>query len=964
MGKRWKQVLAGVSAVVMTASVPAAPLHASGESQSVNLPDPVMKVTFDDGSAKDVTGRGNNGTVYGSPEFVNGKSGKAVHIVNDSDIAGQNKKAEQYISFGHPDDLKFGTEDFSIAFWYRSDRSDASHKEGAIISNKDWDSGNNEGLNFGDMNQGINMNYRAGGDGRKETGRVSEITDGKWHFITGTFDRDGKMTLYIDGRQSANGNGYGNGAAQVDISDQQNSIDVADFTIGADGTGDYGLQNGYIDEVSVYKEVLSEEQVQTLLSEAGGQEESSVKQVLDVSFDEDNAVDTVNNMQGKINGNVEFVDGVSGKAVHIRNSEEIAGENKKAEQYIDFGTPDSLKFGTDDFTIMFWYQADGTLPKEGAVISNKDWSTGANPGFAIGDMKNGLTLNFRAQDGDKRIDTSRYGGATEKGVWHHIAAVFNRTGNMTLYVDGEEAASESISSQAGKTIDVTNFVVGADGNYQCGLQDGMIDELKVYKGMVSQEEIRAYTAPYVLQTQLAQYEALIDSSDADKSKKETFQNAINEIRKKAEGITDPQEIQSLQEELKTAYNQFMGPDDGVMSFEVISDAHISGTDNNASPNKKLLDAMDDISEDYASDVSAVLNCGDYSNYATEEETKGYFNIIGQYKDQFEILTALGNHDVRWRSGWDEVEQRYLTYNKDYMGDTPQGQSYYDKWIDGYHFIVMNTQWDTKDRAYLSPEELQWLDETMAENASSDKPIFVVLHQPLYDTYANSNDWPVGVQDHQLKEILRKYPQTIMFNGHIHDGIGAGEVVQKDYGTMVDVPGMNSNDYGEGRGQLGFHVTVYEDEVRLDMRDYLNDEWVDGYSYTIKTDGSSYPAGKVMDISFDDKTAADSTGNGNNGTISGNVGFVTGVDGGKAVHIKNSEEGKAKQYIDFGKNLNLGQDDFTLMFWYKANAEGSETGTVLANKEAGKDGQSGQRKQCSRSCRNSCRWKMACSCRNL
>ena len=201
------------------------------------------------------------------------------------------------------------------------------------------------------MNQGINMNYRAGGDGRKETDRFSEITDGKWHFITGTFDRDGKMTLYIDGRQSANGNGYGNGAAQVDISDQQNSIDVADFTIGADGTGDYGLQNGYIDEVSVYKEVLSEEQVQTLLSEAGGQEESSVKQVLDVSFDEDNAVDTVNNMQGKINGNVEFVDGVSGKAVHIRNSEEIAGENKKAEQYIDFGTPDSLKFGADDLRL-------------------------------------------------------------------------------------------------------------------------------------------------------------------------------------------------------------------------------------------------------------------------------------------------------------------------------------------------------------------------------------------------------------------------------------------------------------------------------------------------------------------------------------------------------------------------------------------------------------------------------------
>ena len=783
------------------------------------------------------------------------------------------------------------------------------------------------------------MNYRAGGSGRKETDRFSEITDGEWHFITGTFDRDGNMTLYIDGEQPTQGSGYGNGAAQVDISDQQNSIDVADFTIGADGFGNYGLQNGYIDELSVYKEVLTQEEVKALQAESGGQDENVTDEpVLDVSFDSEDAKDSVSGTEGEITGSVEFVDGISGKAVHISNSESVAGENTAAEQYIDFGTPENLQFGTDDFTVMFWYQSDGTLPKEGAVVSNKDWSTGSNPGFAIGDMKNGMTLNFRAQNSSGRLDTSRYGGATEAGVWHHIAAVFNRTGNMTLYVDGEAAASQSISSQAGNSIDVTNFVIGADGKYQCGLQDGYIDELKVYKSALSQEEIRQYNAPYVLANQLAEYEALIASSDAAEAKKETFQNAIDEIRAKAEGVTDPDEIQALQEELRSAYNTFMGPDEGIMSFEVISDAHISGTNNNNSPNRKLIDAMEDISEDYTSDVSAVLNCGDYSNYASEEETKGYFNIIGQFKDQFEILTALGNHDVRWKTGWDEVESRYLNYNQEYMGDTLEGQSYYDKWIDGYHFIVLNTQWDTKDRAYLSPEELNWLDETMAENASSDKPIFVVLHQPLYDTYTNSNAWPDGVQDHQLKEILRKYPQTIMFNGHIHDGIGAVEVVQTDYGTMVDVPGMNSNDYGDSRGQLGFHVTVYGGEVRLDMRDYLNDEWVDGYSYTIKTDGTSYPAGKVMDVSFDDKTAEDSTGNGNDGTIKGNVGFVTGVDGGKAVHIKNSGDGEASQYIDFGNNLNLGEEDLTVMFWYKADS--NQTGTVLANKDAGNDSQAG------------------------
>ena len=649
--------------------------------------------------------------------------------------------------------------------------------------------------------------------------------------------------------------------------------------------------------------------------------------VLYASFDNANAEDSSGNgNNGTITGDVEFVDGVSGKAVRISNPEDIAGKNTTAEQYIDFGAPDELQFGTGDFTVMFWYQSDGTLPGEGAVVSNKDWSTGSNPGFAIGDMKQGMTLNFRAQDSSGRLDTTRYGGATEAGVWHHIAAVFNRTGNMTLYVDGSAAASQSISAQAGKSIDVTNFVVGADGKHQCGVQDSYIDELKVYKKALTADEIADYTAPFVLQNKLDEYEALIESSSASDEKKAAFQSAIDDIRARAEGVTDISAIRALEDELKAAYNEFTGPEDGIMSFEVISDAHISGTNNSASPNQKLIDAMDDIANDYTSGVSAVLNCGDYSNYASESETQGYFNIIAPYKDQFEILTAMGNHDVRWLSvGWEEAEGRYLEYNQDYMGDTPDGQSYFDKWIGGYHFIVLNTQWDTKDRAYLSPEELDWFEETLAEDASPDKPIFVVLHQPLYDTYTNSNAWPAGAQDHQIKEILRDYPQTVMFNGHIHDGLGAIEVKQTDYGVMVDVPGMNSNDYGDGRGQLGFHVTVYDGKVRLDLRDYANDEWVSEYTYEFAISEGAYPEGKTADISFDDETASDSTGNGNDAVIHGDADFAEGVDGGKAVHISDQDPASADQYVELSSGLIFGRNASTLMFWYKAgqDAEGTD-----------------------------------------
>lgn len=937
MRKEWKKWTGAALAAVLTVGSLPGFVQAQEKGEEAKLPEAVLQVSFDEGNAKDLSGHGNDGMVIGTPEFVDGVSGKAVHIVNPDDIAGGSSDGEQYINFGTPEDLQFGTGDFSVAFWYKSDRSAATHKEGAIISNKDWGTGDNQGINFGDMNQGINLNYRAGGSGRKETDRYSEIMDGKWHFITGTFDRDGYMTLYVDGVLPTEGNGYQANAPQVSIADQQESVDYADFVIGADGNGKYSLQNGYIDELSVFREVLTQDQVKALNAQADPDEDTPKSgPVFEVSFDGEDAADSVAGNNGTIVGDVEFVDGVSGKAVHIQNPEDIAGANTKGEQYIDFGMPEELQFGSDDFTVMFWYQSDGTLPREGAVVSNKDWSTGGNPGFAIGDMVQGMTLNFCAQGSDGRIDTSRYGGATEDGVWHHIAAVFNRTGNMTLYVDGQAAASSSISSQAGKTIDVMNFVVGADGNYQCSVQDSYIDELKVYKRIVSEEEIADYCAPYVLQNKLDEYEVLIESSSASEEKKDAFRKAIEAVRAKAEGVTDPEEIQVLKDELKAAYNAFVGPDDGIMSFEVISDAHISGTDNNASPNKKLIDAMDDIKNDYTQKVSAVLNCGDYSNYGAESETQGYFNIISEYKSDFEIMTALGNHDVRWLSGgWPEVESRYLKYNSEYMGDIPEGQTYFDKWIDGYHFIVLNTQWDTKDRAYLSPEELSWFEKVMAEDAAPDKPIFVVLHQPLFDTYQNSNDWSEGVQDHQLKEILRKYPQTIMFMGHIHNGLGVIEVDRTDFGTMVDMPGMNSNDYGDGRGQLGYHVTVYDGKVRLDLRDYANDEWVSGYSYEIMMDPDTYPTGKLAELSFDDGTAADTAGNGNDGTIHGDVEFVEGIDGGKAVHITNKADETAEQYIEIDSGLTLGEDDFTVLFWYKA--ETVQEGTVFSNTADGENG---------------------------
>ena len=657
---------------------------------------------------------------------------------------------------------------------------------------------------------------------------------------------------------------------------------------------------------------------------------------LNVTFDDETAQDlSGNGFDGEIVGDVEFVEGKVGKAVHIVNDESVAGEGKTAQQYIDFG--EEFKFGTDDFTVMFWYKADGTDPQEVAVFSNKDWISGSNDGLVFGDMRNGMLFNIAAE-GSGRYETSRHTEATDN-TWHHIAATFDRDGKEIFYLDGEQIDSVDISDIAGKTIDVdgNHLVLGADGLFRYSVNDSYIDELCIYEGVVSADEIYNLNAPYILEKlerKINEYREILENSDKSQEQKDKFQQVIDEVAEKSQGVTTPEAIKEFTQQLKDAYNEFSAPEKGLASFEVISDTHIKGTDTTESMYMGLVDAIEDTKREFP-DSLGIFNSGDFSEDGYENQMQGYYNIINSYKDEINFMTALGNHDVRWKSGWDEIYERYMRFNSDYMGDT-DGKVYYDQWFGGYHFIVMNTEWDIKDRAYISDEQIEWLRETIAENnEDGSQPVFIMFHQAMRDTYFNSNDWDVGMQDYKIKEVLRDYPNTFMFTGHIHNGVDTCDIIQTEYGFMVDVPGFRSNDVGIARGQYGYHVTIHEDKVVISVYDYLNDCWVPEYEKVAYLSNSAASQGKVLDVTFDDETANDISGNNNNGTIVGDVKFVDGVSG-KAVRITNDEEiagtsSTAQQYIDFGDSVELGTDDFTVMFWYKAEGTDPQEVAVFGNK---------------------------------
>ncbi|MCR1960696.1 hypothetical protein CWE04_00370 [Thomasclavelia cocleata] len=597
--------------------------------------------------------------------------------------------------------------------------------------------------------------------------------------------------------------------------------------------------------------------------------------VMSVTFDDENANDVSgNNNHGDVVGDVEYVDGVKGKAIHIQNGD-VAYSSKTAKQYVNFNKPADLQFGTDDFSIVFWYKGNSTRFTDGGVVSNKSWSTGSNVGFIVVEYNSKLTLNFTA-NGSSRDDTDD-APITNDHTWHHIAAVFDRSDKMSFYIDGEEFSASDISSQVGRSIDAYDFILGADGLKQYGIEDAVIDELQVYRGVLSKTQISDMCEPYILETKISdlrnkitEYEQAINDMNIVQEKKDTFITVINEVKAELEIVTSLQEIKELDEKLQKAYSDFGKPADGKLEFVVVTDTHVQSSASSTST--QIYDAGLNKIVTTMPNAKAVVNCGDFTSDGADSEFARYYNIIDKYDENLQFVNALGNHDVRWTSqGWDGVYNRYMSYNQKYMGDTDK--VYYDTWIgegdDKYHFVVINTEWDIKDCSYISSEQLEWLDRTMAQGAEDGKPIFVALHEPLRntiaytDSYNGNSDYPFdeGPQDFALKEVLRKYPQTILFTGHVHNGLGTSEIVETDYGTLVDVPSYALPETGILQKQLGYYVSVYDGKVQLSMHDFEHGTWLPAYNYIIDfTD--EVPAGKVLDVNFDDKTVNDISGKNN------------------------------------------------------------------------------------------------------
>lgn len=270
----------------------------------------------------------------------------------------------------------------------------------------------------------------------------------------------------------------------------------------------------------------------------------------------------------------------------------------------------------------------------------------------------------------------------------------------------------------------------------------------------------------------------------------------------------------------------------LITFQVITDTHVTG-DPNHEYNRNFELALQDIAA-HCEGSCGIMHIGDITDHGFPEEYDEALRIIDNYKERLPAITfTLGNHDV----GLGHWDSRLALY----QSHTGMIGPYHDHWVNGFHFIFLGTEKGLRTFCDLTPEQLQWLDYKLGEQFSSGKPIFLFLHQPLKDTVAGSLEsqaWYGVTQDEELKAILSKHPQTILFTGHTHWELEAEHTMFPGQGktaTMFNcasVAYLWTNEDKHKLGSQGFYVEVYNDKVLVRGRDFKTGAWVSAAQYEV------------------------------------------------------------------------------------------------------------------------------------
>lgn len=232
-------------------------------------------------------------------------------------------------------------------------------------------------------------------------------------------------------------------------------------------------------------------------------------------------------------------------------------------------------------------------------------------------------------------------------------------------------------------------------------------------------------------------------------------------------------------------------------------------------------------------VDALIIAGDMTERGTQGEYLQLASLLITHAKTENLLLVAGNHDIRgigvgglFPQTYEYGAGKYFEFLNRTTGEKPD-KIYFYKVINGYYFIVLNTEAVDRLQNHLSPEQVEWADGVLALAAQEGKPAFVINHQSFS---------AIGDGNAQLDAVLQKYSGTLdifFISGHHHRGFGPNSVKSRGTVHFVDLPSFGkvpNNGYLETG--CGFQLEVYDTQVLLRARSFVEGTWLTDFDFTV------------------------------------------------------------------------------------------------------------------------------------
>ncbi len=291
----------------------------------------------------------------------------------------------------------------------------------------------------------------------------------------------------------------------------------------------------------------------------------------------------------------------------------------------------------------------------------------------------------------------------------------------------------------------------------------------------------------------------------------------------------------------TTYEDFIsfevqGSQKPIMSFGVSSDMHIGGGSTKYENEKKFENSLRQYNK-LIPKASAMVFVGDLTHRGTTIQYSAFNRIVkDNLKNTKTKIYTMGNHEYfntkpTYDTGSIWADSKALG---DFKSNMKVKDVYGEEIIGGYQFIYLSGDhmWingnSNQDDAIISDQQYTWLEGTLKKATDKTKPIFVFLHQALNDTVAGSNFYQRENNNIRLYNILKQYPQVILFSGHSHLTAKNQNTVFQEAFTMVNTSSVGDvwdRNFAIKDKSEGAVVDVYSDKVVIKHRDFLSNEWV-------------------------------------------------------------------------------------------------------------------------------------------